>query len=528
MTHKQVRYYTQHLKDDLPAGIVVFLVALPLCLGIALASGAPLFSGLIAGFVGGLVVVWLSGSQVSVSGPAAGLAMVVANAIETLGSFQGLLVACIIAGGIQLALGFLRAGVIGAFFPAAVIDGLLAAIGLILITKQLPYAIGYQGDGERDEDYLMAATEAGFFDFLAAFYRVSPGAVIIGAVALLILMIWDTPAIKKQPAFKFIPGPLVAVLWGVSCNTLMAWLHPQWQLDATQLVALPVTQEPTDFFDHFLFPDYQYFGKLATYQVAVTIAIIASLESLLSLEATDKLDPLKRLASTDQELKAQGLGNMVCGFLGGLPITAVIVRSSANINAGGKTRLSCFFHGVLLLLSVLFFSRYLNTIPLASLAAILLHTGYKLAKPALFIGRFRQGMSQFLPCILTVAAILATDLLQGMALGMAIGLFFVIKTNYHAAITLIQDGSHYTLLLNKDVSFLNKALLRRFILMIEGGSRVTIDASMAKFIDRDIVETLHDFIASAADSGIEVETVGLDGKEQIPVHQSLVVVNRRP
>jgi len=527
MIHKHGRYYLQHIKDDLPAGIVVFLVALPLCLGIALASGAPVFSGLIAGMVGGLVVAWLSGSQVSVSGPAAGLTVIVSNAIDTLGSFQGLLVACIIAGGMQLTLGFLRAGVIGAFFPAAVIKGMLAAIGLILIIKQLPHATGYHGSYEGDESYMRETAQSSFFQFLEAFYRISPSAVIISAVALLMLILWDLPAIKKQPALKFIPEPLLVVVWGVGFNALMGWLYPQWSLDGDQLVALPLSPTPADFFNHFLAPDYRFLGNPDTYKVAVTLALIASLETLMSLEATDKLDPLKRLAPTNQELKAQGVGNMVSGFLGGLPLTAVIVRSSANINAGGKTRLSCFFHGVLLLLSVLFFARYLNAIPLASLAAILLHTGYKLAKPKLFITHFQQGMSQFLPFTITVVAILLTDLLQGMAIGMVIGLFFVMKANFHAAITFIQDGSHYTLMLNKDVSFLNKALLRRFILMIEADSSVTIDASRAKFIDHDIVETLQDFIASAADDKIKVEVIDLEGKEHLPEHEPLVVIKPR-
>lgn len=526
MIHKQVQYYFQHIKDDLPAGIVVFLVALPLCLGIAMASGAPLFSGLIAGLVGGLVVSWLSGSQLSVSGPAAGLTVIVFNAIETLGGFQALLLACILAGCMQLALGYLRAGVIGAFFPVAVIKGMLAAIGLILIIKQIPHATGYHGSYEGDESYMRETAESSFFAVFDAFNWISPGAMLISAVALMVLIIWELPAIKKQPVLKQIPGPLIVVVWGVGYNLLMTRFFPALAVNAGHLVSLPVSEQPADFFNHFISPDYRYLANPETYKVAATIAIIASLETLLSLEATDKLDPLKRLAPTNRELKAQGIGNIISGFLGGLPITAVIVRSAANINSGGKTRLSCFIHGLFLLLSVLFFARYLNTIPLACLAAILLHTGYKLAKPSLFKDYYRKGMSQFLPFTITVLAILLTDLLQGMAIGMVVGLFFVIKANYQAAITLVQDGSHFTLLLNKDVSFLNKASLRKFILHIKSDSTVTIDASKAKFIDHDILETLEDFLATAPDDNINVEVIDLYGKEKLHKHEALIVLKQ--
>jgi len=526
MIHKHAQYYFQHIKDDLPAGLVVFLVALPLCLGIALASGAPLFSGLIAGMVGGLVVSWLSGSQLSVSGPAAGLTVIVFNAIATLGSFEGFLVACILAGCLQLALGYLRAGIIGAFFPAAVIKGMLSAIGLILIIKQIPHATGYQVSFEGDESYMQETAGSSFTELFDAFNVLSPGAIVISAVALLILIIWELPIIKKQPVLKQIPGPLIVVVWGVAYNQLMLAFFPEWAVLAEQLVNLPATETPSDFLKHFIKPDFDFLARLETYKVAATIAIIASLETLLSLEATDKLDPLKRLAPTNRELKAQGVGNIISGFLGGLPITAVIVRSSANINAGGKSRMSCFIHGVFLLASVVFFAGYLNAIPLACLAAILLHTGYKLAKPALFIGYYHKGMSQFLPFCITVLAILVTDLLQGMAIGMVVGLFFVIKANYYAAITLFQDGSQFTLVFNKDVTFLNKALLRKFILSIQADSTVTIDASKAKFIDHDILETLEDFMSTAPDDNIQVAVIDLYGKETLPKHQSLVVLNQ--
>ncbi len=528
MIHKHKQYYLRHLKDDIPAGIVVFLVALPLCLGIALASGAPLFSGLIGGLVGGLVVAWFSGSQLAVSGPAAGLTVIVFNAIETLGSFQGLLIASVIAGILQLVLGFLRAGIIGAFFPSAVIEGMLAAIGLILIIKQFPHATGYHAHFEGDESYMQDTAKSSFIEVFDAFGVISPGSVVISVVALVVLILWGTAWFKKQKLLKLIPGPLMAVVWGVGYNGVTLQFAPEWAVTGQHLVHLPVSDQASDFFNNFVLPDPSYLGHLGNpqvYVVAVTIAIIASLETLLSLEATEKLDPLKRLASTNRELKAQGVGNIISGLIGGLPITAVIVRSSANINAGGQTRVACFTHGVFLLLSVMFLSHYLNYIPLACLAAILLHTGYKLANPVLFRKFYQKGMSQFLPFVITVIAILVTDLLKGMAIGMVIGLFFVIRANYHAAITLIQDGSHYLLSLNKDVSFLNKALLRKFILSIPEQCTVTIDASKAKFIDHDIMETIEDFLAAAPDGNISVEVIELHGKDKINKHEAMVIVN---
>ncbi len=515
MIHKHVEYYVSHLKHDIPAGIVVFLVALPLCLGIALASGAPLFSGLIAGLVGGLIVSLLSGSQLSVSGPAAGLTVIVLNAIEKLGSFQGLLVAVVLAGLIQLTLGFLRAGIIGAFFPSSVIEGMLAAIGLILIIKQIPHATGYHGGYEGDESYMEETATQTFQELLLAFNSITAGAIIISSIALLILILWETKWIKNSPKFRLVPAPLIVVLWGVIYHLVTSVHFPEYAVKGDQLVSLPVTNTTDEFLSNFTKPDFTYLKNIDTYKVAATLAIIASLETLLSLEAADKLDPLKRIAPTNRELKAQGLGNIISGFLGGLPITAVIVRSAANINAGGKTSQSCFIHGVCLLLSVLFFARYLNYIPLACLAAILLQTGFKLAKPALFKKFYKKGMSQFLPFVITVGAILISDLLMGMAIGLIIGLFFVIKANYHAAMTMEQKGNHFVLSLNKDVSFLNKALLRKFILSIEENSTVVIDGTKAKFVDHDILETIEDFLDTASDDNISVEIIDLYGKEKI-------------
>ncbi len=525
MIHKHVQFYLHHLKDDLPAGIVVFLVALPLCLGIAMASGAPLFSGLIAGLVGGIIVSWLSGSQLSVSGPAAGLTVIVFNAIEKIGNYQGFLVACVLAGVIQLILGYLRAGIIGAFFPAAVIKGMLAAIGLILIIKQIPHAIGFHGSYEGDESYMKETASSSFGELFDALQGVSHGSIVISIVSLLILIVWELSWFKKLKLAKLIPGPLVVVMWGIGFQLWASTHAPAWSISTEHMVNLPIFAQASDFFNSFMLPDFNYLSNPSIYSIAFTIAIIASLETLLSLEAVDKLDPLKRVAPTNRELKAQGAGNIISGMLGGIPITAVIVRSAANINYGGQTKMSCFIHGLCLLLSVMYLPDYLNTIPLACLAAILLQTGYKLAKPALFIEYYKKGKSQFYPFVITVIAIISTDLLKGMVVGVVIGLFFVIKTNYDAAITMIQDGNKYTIVLNKDVSFLNKALLRKFILLIQTNSRVIIDASKTRFIDHDIFELIEDFKASAADDNIIIELIDVYGKEVIPKHESLIIIN---
>ncbi len=504
----QLNYYLKHLHQDVPASIVVFLVALPLCLGVALASGAPLFSGIIAGLVGGILVSWASGSQLSVSGPAAGLTVIVFDAIETLGGFGGFLLSVVMAGGVQIILGFLKAGVIGAFFPASVIKGMLAAIGVILIIKQTPHATGYDTSFEGDESYMQETAESSFFEFSEALEGITPGVTLVSVVALLILIVWDSGFIKQFKPLRLIPGPLLAVVWGISFNTLAMYFAPELAIGEKHLVSLPELGSAANFIDQLRLPDFSYFTNPKAYSIAATIAIIASLETLLSIEAVDKLDPHKRVAPTNRELKAQGLGNMISGLLGGLPITAVIVRSSANINAGGQTRLSCFFHGVLLMVSVLFFSKYLNMIPLACLAAILLQTGYKLAKPALFVEFYRKGWNQFAPFAITVTAILLTDLLQGIVIGMACGFFFVLKANFHAAITLTQHGSHFLLRLHKDVSFLNKALLRKYLDEVPNDSELLIDGTKAQFIDLDIMETIADFLQAAADRNIGVETQG--------------------
>lgn len=508
-------YYKHYLKADIAAGLVVFLVALPLCLGIALASGAPLFSGLIAGIIGGLIVSWLSGSQLSVSGPAAGLAVIIFNAIEQLGSYSGFLVCVVLAGFIQLIFGYLRAGIIGAFFPSAVIKGMLSAIGLILIIKQLPHAVGFDKHFEGDDGYMDETAAESFQDIIDAFSFMSEGATLITVVALIILIVWSSKFFQRLKLVKLIPSQLVAVIWGVGFNAAAMKWFPELAVTSNHLVSLPITENLADYLNLFTLPDPSFLFKPEIYTIALTLAIIGSLETLLSLEAVDKLDPLKRIAPTNRELKAQGVGNMLSGLIGGLPITAVVVRSSANINAGGRTRISSFVHGLFLLMSVLFITQILNHIPLACLAAILLQTGYKLAKPQLFQSMYQQGWNQFLPFIITIVVILTTDLLQGVIIGIVIGMIFVMKSNYIESITLQTGDNGQTLFLNKDVSFLNKALLRTLLLQVKENSSLVIDASKAQFIDHDIQETLVDFMKTAVDDNITVKMCGFS-EGQLP------------
>jgi MFS superfamily sulfate permease-like transporter len=495
----------KNLRYDLPSSLVVFLVALPLCLGIALASGAPLFSGIIAGMVGGIVVGSFSGSALSVSGPAAGLTTIVLASIATLQTFEAFLAAVVLAGAIQVAFGYLRAGVIGNYFPSAVIKGMLAAIGVILILKQIPHALGYDKDFEGDESFTQPDGENTFTEILRTFDYLSPGAAIVAITSLAILIAWETKLIKRFSFSSIVPAPLIVVAIGVIINQMLIQFAPGIALGADHLVSLPVAKDISSFVGQFSFPD---FSSLLTGDgifIAFTIAFVASLESLLSLEAVDKLDPFKRNSPANQELKAQGIGNMVSGLIGGLPVTAVIVRSSANVTAGARTKTSAIVHGVFLLLTVMLIPTLLNLIPLASLAAILLMVGYKLVKPSLVLSMYRKGWDQFIPFIVTILAIVFTDLLIGIGIGIAVGLFFVLKTNFHQALFSVQEDNNYLIRLTKDVSFLNKALLRETFKRIPDGSFVIIDGSRSAFIDQDILETISDFRESAASRNIEIE-----------------------
>lgn len=503
----------KYLKNDLPAGLVVFLVALPLCLGIALASGAPLFSGIIAGIVGGTVVAFTSGSALSVSGPAAGLTVIVLNAITQLGSYEVFLLAVVLAGLIQIALGFLKAGIIGYYFPSSVIKGMLAAIGIILILKQLPHAIGYDKDNEGDFDFLQSDGQNTFSEIFNSLNYVHPGAIIIAAISLFILILWERPFLKKYSFFKIVPGALLVVILGIVINEGFKIGAPEFYLSGEKLVQLPVASSAREFIGQFTLPDFTAFGNYHVYVVAITIAIIASLESLLSVEAADKLDPYKRSTPTNQELKAQGLGNLVSGFIGGLPLTAVIVRSSANVNSGAKTKLSAIIHGLFLLLSVIGLASVLNKIPLACLAALLLVVGYKLAKISLFKSMYKLGWDQFLPFVITVIAIQLSDLLKGIGIGMAVSMFFILRNNYKRAYFFHkeehQSGEKITIQLAEDVTFLNKGSIALTLSHLPDNSFVIIDGSKSHNIDLDVLEMIHDFKNTAELKNINLKLINI-------------------
>lgn len=501
----------ESLRADLPASVVVFLVATPLCLGIALASGAPLFSGIIAGIVGGIVVGAASGSSLGVSGPAAGLAVIVLNAISTLGSWETFLLAVVLAGVLQLALGFARAGVIGYYFPSSVIKGMLTGIGLTIILKQLPHAVGYDADPEGSLTFAQAGGENTVSALAHMFSYVQPGALVVALLSLVILVAWERPFIKRMKASLWIQGPLVAVGLGIVMNEVFRAMAPSLAIETSHLVQIPVAEGLAGFASLFTMPDFGQLTNGAVYTTAFTLAVVASLETLLCVEATDKLDPLKRVTPTDRELKAQGLGNIVSGLIGGLPVTQVIVRSSANIQSGGRTKLSAILHGVLLLVAVISVPTLLNRIPLSVLAAILLTVGYKLAKPALFVAMYRLGPYQFVPFIVTVAGILATDLLVGIGLGMAVAIFALLLTNYNNPFFLDQDPSaNVRLVLSEDVSFLNRAAIMRTLSSITPGTKVVIDATRSMHIDLDVFEILKDFEQRAAGTGIDVTILGLN------------------
>lgn len=501
---------TQHIKSDLSASIIVFLVALPLCLGIALASGAPLFSGLIAGIVGGIVVGALSGSPLGVSGPAAGLAVIVLTAIQELGAFETFLLAVVIGGVIQAILGFLKAGVIGYYFPSSVIKGMLAGIGIIIILKQIPHAFGYDASPEGDFRFFQVDGENTFSELVNMLNYVSPGALIIAGVSLAVLIIWSLPALKEKPFFKLIQGPLVAVILGITLGFIFQGTG-SLGLNAQQMVSIPVPDSFSGFLSQFTFPDFTQWNNPQVYTVAITLAVVASLETLLCVEATDKLDPQKRITPTNLELKAQGVGNIISGFIGGLPITQVIVRSSANIQSGGKSKMSAFFHGILILISVMAIPRLLNMIPLASLAAILLVVGYKLANPATFRAVYAEGKRQFIPFMVTIVGIVFTDLLTGIALGMVVAIVDILWNNfkrpYHFDINEHNPGDPITIQLSEDVSFLNKASIMRTLDLIPENESITIDASQVLSVHPDIIEIIDNFADNADKKNINVTII---------------------
>jgi MFS superfamily sulfate permease-like transporter len=490
---------------DLPASVVVFLVALPLCLGIALGSGAPLFSGIIAGIVGGIVIGSLSGSSLSVSGPAAGLTAIVAVAIGKMPVYEAFLLSVVIAGIIQIIFGFIKAGVIGDYVPNSVIRGMLAAIGIILILKQLPHLVGYDKNFSGDEAFFQLDRENTFSEIIYSLNYLSLGAIIIGVISILILLAWDLPFFKKNAVLKNVPGPLVVVVTGTLISIALQKAGGRLDLATNHFVSLPIASDFKSFAGFFRLPDWHYLNNYHVWVTAVTIALVASLETLLSIEAIDKLDPYNRSTPTDRELKAQGIGNFISGMLGGLPITSVIVRSSANLNAGARSRMSAILHGTLLLLSVLLIPGLLNTIPLSALAAILIMTGYKLAKPTLFKEFHSKGWDQFVPFVVTIVAILLSDLLIGILVGMGVALFFLIRSNFRSAVMIVHDENKYLLRFRKDVSFLNKPIVKKKLEAVPGNSYVLIDLCRADFIDKDVIDVINEFMHHAHLKNIQVE-----------------------
>ena len=508
------------IKNDLPASIVVFFVALPLCLGIALASGAPLFSGLIAGIVGGIVVGSLSGSKIGVSGPAAGLAAIVLSAIATLGSYENFLVAVVLGGIIQLLLGVLKAGIIGYYFPSSVIKGMLTGIGIIIILKQIPHFFGYDADAEGEFGIFQATSENTFTHIFDLINYIKPGSALIGIIGLLILILWDKVLSKKGKIFQLIQGPLVAVAIGIIFYMLTK-SNEALSISQTHLVTVPVPEDASSFLSQFSFPNFSVITNPEVWIVAFTLALVASLETLLCVEATDKLDPNKNVTPTNKELLAQGTGNIISGMIGGLPITQVIVRSSANIQSGARSKLSAIVHGFLLLFSVIIIPKLLNMIPLSVLAAILLIVGYKLAKPSLFKKMYELGWKQWIPFNATVFGIVFIDLLWGIGLGLTVGIVVILIKSYQNSHFLhIEDKSNgiqkIKMTLAEEVTFFNKGAILKELDRLPENSFLELDVRKTRYLDNDIIEILDDFVYKSKERNITIKLVSEKGTIENP------------
>ena len=514
----------KNLKSDIPSSIVVFFVALPLCLGIALASGAPLFSGLIAGIVGGIIVGFLSGSQIGVSGPAAGLAAIVLTAITALGGWENFLVAVVLGGVIQLLFGVLRLGIIGYYFPSSVIKGMLTGIGIIIILKQIPYFFGLDKNPEGDFAFLQLDGENTITELLKAINALisgnfDKGATLIALVAIAILILWSTVLSKKGKIFQLIQGPLVAVVVGILFFVLTK--DSSLSLSPEHLVSVPVPESLSDLGSLLAFPNFSVITRTDVIVTGFTIALVASLETLLCVEATDKLDPEKRVTPTNRELLAQGTGNIVSGLIGGLPVTQVIVRSSANIQSGGKTKMSAIIHGFFLLISVILIPKLLNNIPLSVLAAILFIVGYKLAKPKLFKQMYNLGWKQFLPFIVTILGIVFIDLLWGIGLGLIVGIIVILIKSYQNSHFLhIEDksnGKHkIKMTLAEEVTFFNKGAILKELDRLPENSYLELDVRKTRYLDNDIIEILEDFSEKAANRNIDINLVSERGVVENP------------
>lgn len=497
----------KHFRNDIPSGLVVFLVALPLCLGIALASGAPLFSGLISGVIGGLVIGSLSGSRYSVSGPAAGLTVIVLAAITDLGSFEIFLLAVLLAGAIQIVLGLIGAGILGLYFPTSVIQGMLAAIGLILILKQVPHLVGVDLQAFSELDFKGTDGRNTFEEFLYALEHIHPGALLVGALSFAIILSWDNLVLKGKPSLKIVPSALLAVVISILFNEFFLSNYENLFIGKEHLVNIPALGNGHSLADLIKMPDFGQIGNPAVWKTAAVIAIVASLETLLSLEAVDKLDPDKHTSPKNRELLAQGTGNMLSGLIGGLPITAVIVRSSANLAAGAKTHFSAVYHGFLLFAAVLLLPEVLNMIPLATLAVVLIVVGYKLTKPALYVKQWKYGYKQFIPFIITVVTV-PFNLLMGVATGLFVAVYFILQANFQTAYFRkeeeVEGKKQVTITLSEHVSFLNKASLQDTLHRLPSHSRVIIDCTKTMEMDFDAEMILEDFKEQAEEKGIQL------------------------
>ena len=508
------------IKSDVPASIVVFFVALPLCLGIALASGAPLFSGLIAGIVGGIIVGVLSGSKIGVSGPAAGLAAIVLTAIGTLGSYENFLVAVVLGGAIQMLFGVLKAGIIGYYFPSSVIKGMLTGIGIIIILKQIPHFFGYDANPEGDFAFFQVDGENTFSEIFKSLNVIQTGSAIVGVLSLAILVLWDKVLSKKGKIFQIIQGPLVAVATGIIFYTFTK-SSDTFSIAESHLVRVPIPEDISSFIGQFSFPNFSVISNPEVWIVAFTIALVASLETLLCVEATDKLDPHKNVTPTNRELLAQGAGNIISGMIGGLPITQVIVRSSANIQSGGRTKMSAIVHGFLLLISVLMIPTLLNMIPLSVLAAILLIVGYKLAKPALFKKMYDLGWKQSIPFTVTVLGIVFIDLLYGIGLGLSVGVVVILIKSFQNSHFLHKESEDVNnnklkMTLAEEVTFFNKGAILKELDRLPENSYLDLDVRKTRYLDNDIIEILEDFAIKAKERNITIKLISELGIEENP------------
>ncbi len=506
-----MKKYLQHLRKDLPASVVVFFVALPLCLGIALASGAPLFSGLIAGIIGGIVVGAISGSQVGVSGPAAGLAAIVFSAIENLGGYENFILAVVLGGVIQILFGVFRAGIIGYYFPSSVIKGMLTGIGIIIFLKQIPFFFGHEDSKSKG---------FGLFEFLGSLEKVETSSIIIGVIGLFILLLWSLVLSNKGKIFQIIQGPIVAVAVGIIYY--LTTKGGGLEVVTSNLVNVPVPNNSDEFLAQFSFPNFAAISNPDVLITAFTIGLVASLETLLCVEATDKLDPHNNVTPTNRELFAQGAGNIVSGLIGGLPITQVIVRSSANINSGGRTKLSAIVHGLLLLVSVILIPKLLNKIPLSVLAAILLIVGYKLAKPSTFKSMISLGWKQYVPFFATVIPMVVTgNLLLGIGLGLGVGIVVILIKSYRNSHFLhIEDKSNgaskVKMTLAEEVTFFNKGAILKELDNLPNDSYLDLDVRKTRFLDFDIIEILDDFVVKAKERNINIKLISERGTVENP------------